>query len=103
MKRSRSLSEPARKILSALLDAGNAWSHGYELCRQTGVKSGTLYPFLIRLEEEGYLNSEWRQPTQRGRPPRHTYRLTASGVLLAQKNPPQSVRTRSGNGRPALI
>ena len=103
MKRTRSLSEPARNILSALLNAQNNWSHGYELCRQTGVKSGTLYPFLIRLEDEGYLDSEWQQPTQGGRPPRHAYRLTSSGVLLAQKNPPSAVRKKVGRGKEALI
>jgi DNA-binding PadR family transcriptional regulator len=88
MKRSRSLSQPARRILAALLDARNDWSHGYELCRLTGVKSGTLYPFLIRLEEQGHLESEWQEPTERGRPPRHAYRLTANGVSLAKENPP---------------
>ena len=88
MTRSRALSEHARRVLSALLDAQMDWSHGYELCHATGVKSGTLYPLLIRLEAKGYLEAKWQPPAQSGRPPRHAYRLTASGVVLARNNPP---------------
>jgi PadR family transcriptional regulator PadR len=88
MPRFRKLSDQARLVLTALLSARNGWTYGYELCRQTNVKSGTLYPLLIRLEDQGYLEAEWRPPAEPGRPPRHAYRLTASGVALAQDNPP---------------
>jgi DNA-binding PadR family transcriptional regulator len=84
----RTLSNHARTVLAALLDARGAWRHGYELARLADVKSGTLYPLLIRLEVQGYLEAEWQQPLGGGRPPRHAYRLTASGVLLARDNPP---------------
>lgn len=70
-----------------MASAGEAWSHGYDLCRQAGVKSGTLYPLLIRLEAQGYLAAEWQMP-EPGRPPRHAYRLTAAGRQLARDNPP---------------
>lgn len=89
MTRSRALSPHAKKVLAALLGAGAAWSHGYELAQAAEVKSGTLYPLLIRLEGQGYLEAEWQQPSQGGRPPRHAYRLTASGVQLARANPPE--------------
>lgn len=80
-------------ILAALLDAGDKWSHGYELAQLANVKSGTLYPLLIRLEAQAYLEAEWQQPAQGGRPPRHAYRLTASGVQLARANlPDQGVK-----------
>lgn len=88
MTRTRALSPHARTILAVLLDAGPRWSHGYELARVAGVKSGTLYPLLIRLEAQGHLEAEWQQPAEGGRPPRHAYRLTASGVQLARDNPP---------------
>ena len=88
MVRSRTLSPSARTILSIMADSGGRWLHGYDLCRQCGVKPGTLYPLLIRLEEQGYLEAEWQAPSQRGRPPRHAYRLTASGRALARANPP---------------
>ena len=91
MLRTRAPSPHARTVLAVLLAAGGQWSHGYELARLAGVKSGTLYPLLIRLEAQGYLEAEWQQPAEGGRPPRHAYRLTASGVQLARANPPGSV------------
>ena len=90
MTRTRALSPHARIVLAVLLEAGGEWSHGYELTRAADVKSGTLYPLLIRLEGQGYLEAEWQPPSQGGRPPRHAYRLTASGVQLARANPPES-------------
>jgi len=62
--------------------------HGYDLCRQGGIKAGTLYPLLIRLKDHGYLEAEWQPPAEPGRPPRHAYRLTAAGRALARANPP---------------
>ncbi len=96
MTRKRALSPHAKTTLAVLLDAGRQWSHGYELARLAGVKSGTLYPLLIRLESQGYLEEEWQQPAEAGRPPRHMYRLTASGVQLARANPPGEVAPAAG-------
>ena len=84
MTRKRALSQHARALLAALLAAQDRWSHGYELMTLTGIKSGTLYPLLIRLEAEGFLEAEWQQPLIGGRPPRHAYRLTAAGQRLAR-------------------
>ena len=84
MHRKRVLSRHARDLLAALSAAGPRWSHGYELTSLTGIRSGTLYPLLIRLEAQGYLEAEWQQPAASGRPPRHAYRLTAAGRRLAQ-------------------
>jgi PadR family transcriptional regulator PadR len=86
--RSRALSAIARDVLALLAKAGEAWSHGYDLCQQAGIKSGTLYPLLMRLEAQGYLQAEWQIPTGGGRPPRHAYRLTETGRALARDNPP---------------
>lgn len=88
MTRSRALSDTARRILAALLEAHGGWSHGYDLVRRGGVKSGTLYPLLIRLEAQGFLEAEWQPAAEPGRPPRHAYRLTAAGVRLALDHPP---------------
>ena len=84
MVRKRALSKHACNVLAALHDAQGRWSYGYELASLTGVKSGTLYPLLIRLESQGYLEAQWQQPVAGGRPPRHAYRLTAAGRQLAQ-------------------
>src|SRR4051812_43394332 len=83
MPRARALSKHARLLLAMLLEAQGRWKHGYELATATGMKSGTLYPLLIRLEAQGYLDAEWQPSVAPGRPPRHAYRLSASGVRLA--------------------
>lgn len=88
MSLARALSPNARIVLAVLLEARGQWSHGYEVAQLADVKSGTLYPLMIRLEAQGYLEAEWQPPTERGRPPRHAYRLTASGIQLARANPP---------------
>lgn len=98
MTRTRALSGHARALLAALLAAGPRWSYGYELTSLTGVRSGTLYPLLIRLEGQGYLEAEWQQPVAPGRPPRHAYRLTASGRRLAQAEATAPAREASVAG-----
>jgi len=100
MTRSRSLSPVARAVLFLLAEAGASWSHGYDLCRRANVKSGTLYPLLIRLEEQGHLEAQWL-PAEPGRPPRHAYRLTAAGRRLAIENPPRASPSSTPVERPA--
>jgi PadR family transcriptional regulator len=72
-------------VLNALQKSGKGWTHGYELSKITGLKSGTLYPILLRLHDEGWLEAKWESPGEQGRPPRHLYRITASGLLEAKK------------------
>lgn len=50
---------------------------------QTGLASGTLYPMLMRLCDQGLLEAKWVPSPLPGRPPRHAYRLTAAGLSLA--------------------
>ncbi|RYD28021.1 MAG: PadR family transcriptional regulator [Lysobacteraceae bacterium] len=71
-------------LLTAMSGHPAGWRHGYELMKDTGVSSGTLYPLLIRMTEQGLLEAEWREPSQVGRPPRHAYRLTTAGISLAR-------------------
>ena len=71
-------------LLTALAARPRHWQHGYELMKQTGLKSGTLYPLLMRMTEQGLVEAEWREPSQPGRPARHAYRLTAAGLALAR-------------------
>ncbi len=82
MPRNRALSPQARSVLLALASSGDSWSHGYDLARLAGVRSGTLYPILLRLESRGLLTAEWQPSTSPGRPPRHVYRLTAAGQQI---------------------
>jgi DNA-binding PadR family transcriptional regulator len=85
MTRSPNISRQTRAVLAALLVQPQAWRYGYDLAKETGLKSGTLYPLLIRLSDQGLLEAEWRQPLQPGRPPRHAYRLTDAGAALARQ------------------
>lgn len=82
MKRARKPSPQTAAVLTAL--TGSGWRHGYELSRETGLTSGTLYPLLARLHDGGLLEAEWRPSPEPGRPPRHAYRLTAAGVEFAR-------------------
>lgn len=85
MTRAPNISRQTRSVLAALLAQPQAWRYGYDLSKETGLKSGTLYPLLIRLSDQGLLEAEWRPPLQLGRPPRHAYRLTDKGAALARE------------------
>lgn len=88
MVRDRKLSQHSKIVLAEMLRGGAEWFYGYDLIQQTGVRSGTLYPMLIRLERRGYLEAIWLDPAEPGRPPRHAYRLTQAGRELAKANLP---------------
>jgi len=77
MARTRKPSPQTLAILSTL--AGADWLYGLELAERTGLKSGSLYPILIRLDERRLIESRWIEPSAPGRPPRHTYRILPAG------------------------
>jgi DNA-binding PadR family transcriptional regulator len=66
-------------VVRALTTAPGTWRHGYELCREIGLKAGSMYPILMRLADRGLLETKWETDPPAGRPPRHLYRLTAAG------------------------
>jgi PadR family transcriptional regulator, regulatory protein PadR len=86
MTRPANASRQTRKLLSALAAKPRAWRHGYELSKETGLTSGTLYPSLMRLSDQGFLESKWGESEGTGRPPRHLYRLTSQGLALAHRS-----------------
>jgi PadR family transcriptional regulator PadR len=79
------LSPQTRQVLDAFLQAPKDWIYGYDISRNTGLKSGTLYPILMRLAERKLLETSW-QTAQIGRPPRHMYRLTPEGMGFAKEH-----------------
>ena len=93
------LSPQTLLLLERFLDRPSAWRYGYELSRETGLKSGTLYPILMRLAGHSLLETKW-VTTEDGVPPRHTYRLTPKGMELARAT---SVRSRSGRTTRQLV
>jgi PadR family transcriptional regulator PadR len=60
---------------------------GAEVMRATSMASGTIYPILIRFEQEGLLESYWEEvdPKQAGRPRRRLYRVTSRGAQTARE------------------
>ncbi len=80
MQRNRALSMQSLAVLDAIAMSRQEWSYGLEISKATSLKSGSLYPILMRLDERGFLESCWLQPERPGRPPRHGYRITKSGM-----------------------
>jgi PadR family transcriptional regulator PadR len=72
-------------VLAELLHAPREWRYGYDLSRSTGLKSGTLYPILMRLAEHRLLETSW-ESVEDGRPPRHLYKLTGDGLRYAREH-----------------
>lgn len=85
MRRNRPPSEQTISVLLALAEAPSSWRHGYDLCQQTGLKAGAMYPILIRLADRGLLETAWESEIPKGRPPRHLYRLTGAGADLVRE------------------
>jgi DNA-binding PadR family transcriptional regulator len=83
MTRSRRPSAQTVVVLRALLADPGAWRYGYELAAEVGLRSGSLYPILVRLSDRDLLEARWEAASLAGRPPRHLYRLTAGGVDYA--------------------
>ncbi len=83
MPRKPNKSRQTRAVLAELSARPHSWRHGYDLCEATGLQSGTVYPLLIRLHDQGLLEAQWQPAEKPGRPPRHVYRLTAAGLKAA--------------------
>jgi PadR family transcriptional regulator, regulatory protein PadR len=80
----RRFSAQTLALLGALEQDPTSWQHGYELAKDTGLKSGTLYPVLIRLADRGLVEACWEEEQPAGRPRRHLYRMTPDGLATAR-------------------
>lgn len=83
MPRTPDTSPQTIRVFGALLADPAGWHYGYGLSKQTGLAPGSLYPILARLVDRDLLETRWEPASQPGRPPRHLYRLTADGAVLA--------------------
>ncbi len=96
-------SPQTRAVLAALHDHPAHWRHGYDISRETGLASGTLYPILGRLADRGLLETRWEDDPPEGRPRRHLYRLTALGEARAvEVRGRPAARSRSATSKPAM-
>jgi PadR family transcriptional regulator, regulatory protein PadR len=101
------LTGPLERVLKVLTADPSAPHYGYDLMKAARLPSGTLYPMLARLEQEGLVESEWepQRSDAGGRPPRKYYRLTAEGARVARLELAQASargrRSARGTARPA--
>ena len=70
-------------MILALAEQPATWRYAYELCQRLDLNAGTLYPTLMRLADRGLLETTWEPAVPAGRPPRHRYRLSGPGRVLA--------------------
>lgn len=73
-----------KAVLRVLLDGGELY--GREIGNLADLPSGTVMPILLRLVQEGWLESrrEDIDPRAAGRPVRSYYRLTEQGTKSAR-------------------
>lgn len=79
------MSAQTLKVLAALLEHAGLELSGADVGRAANLKSGTLYPILLRLEDAGWVGSKWEEgdPRVLGRPRRRYYRITGVGRMRA--------------------
>lgn len=100
MKPSPRMTLQMQLVLHALLADPGAERYGLQLCAETGLPSGTIYPIVARLEQVGWVESNWEDPARHvaeGRPRRRYYRLTGEGALQARD---ALARVRRPGGQP---
>ena len=82
------LTQATLMVLNSLLDRPADRLSGADISRAAGLLPGTLYPILKRLEDGGWVVSEWEDidPKTEGRPRRRFYHLTAEGAKEAVRS-----------------
>src|SRR6266545_3839164 len=88
------VSKATFKVVSAFLENPSRDLYGFGLMRSTGVKPGSLYPILDRLEGCGWLVSADEQIDEvvAKRPKRRLYRITALGEREGRKAVEEFIR-----------
>lgn len=73
----------ATAIVLQGLDQG--CQYGFDIAEATGLRGGTVYPILRRLEAAGMVRSQWERvqiSRDEGRPPRKYYTVAPAAVEL---------------------
>lgn len=62
--------------------------HGFDIAAATGLRGGTVYPILRRLERAGLVEGRWEDPAlgrEEGRPARRYYSLRGSAAPVLEE------------------
>ena len=73
----------ATAVVLQALDRG--CRYGFDIAEATGLRGGTVYPILRRLEEAGIVRSQWERvqiSRDEGRPPRKYYTVAPTAEEL---------------------
>jgi PadR family transcriptional regulator, regulatory protein PadR len=84
-------------VLRVMLAEPASEHYGLQICAETGLPSGTIYPIVARLEQLGWVTSNWEDPAEHvteGRPRRRYYRLTDEGAEQARDALARAYRPR---------
>jgi PadR family transcriptional regulator, regulatory protein PadR len=86
MPEAMKLSHTAALILQTV---DNGCSYGFDIMDETGLPSGTVYPALRRMENEGLVTSHWeaeKKALAEQRPARKYYRVTRAGAQVLEQS-----------------
>jgi DNA-binding PadR family transcriptional regulator len=81
----RAMSMTTLSVLTAIRDGVE---YGFDILDTTGLESGTVYPILSRLENEGLVRSSWEDAAAAhasGRPARRYYTITPAGKTALER------------------
>jgi DNA-binding PadR family transcriptional regulator len=76
-------SRQATAVVLALAEQPATWRYASELCQRLDLRAGSLYPVLMRLADRGLLEASWELEVPPDQRPRHRYRLSGPGRVLA--------------------
>jgi PadR family transcriptional regulator, regulatory protein PadR len=80
---------PVLQVIDLLLaEPGRDDWYALDICRQTGLGSGTVAQILFRLQDWGWVSSRWEDATEahrKGRPRRRFYQVTGEGATAARE------------------
>jgi DNA-binding PadR family transcriptional regulator len=81
----RRITKQSDQILATLARNPMEELSGSDIARATGLKSGSLYPALLRMHRYGLLNWRWEDvdPAVVKRPRKRLYRLSGEGERVA--------------------
>lgn len=74
-------------VLQVMVSRPTESHYGLEVSEQADLATGTVYPILRRLEQDGWVTSSWEDvdPSEESRPRRRLYFLTGAGARLARE------------------